>query len=274
MYDWVIFSILGLVEGITEFLPISSSGHLIIARELLGATGVNSLAVDSVLQLGTILAVVVYFSKDLLTLAHTAVKKVIGKPVRVEDGQLLLALIVGTVPAVFFGLFLESTMDTVFRNTHLVAYALIAGSVVFLLAEYVSKRYGAQTGMEAVGFWKAILIGLFQALALVPGMSRSGMTISGGLFLGLSREASARFGFLLSVPIILGAGSRKLLELAGVGGFDAIGAPLVIGSLVAFLSGLAAIHILLKFLRTHPLYVFAVYRVLVAVTILMFLAPF
>ncbi|TAK59028.1 undecaprenyl-diphosphatase UppP [Patescibacteria group bacterium] len=273
MYDWVIFSILGLVEGITEFLPISSSGHLIIARELLGATGTNSLAVDSVLQLGTILAVVVYFSKDLLTLAHTALKKVMGKPVAVEDGRLLLALIVGTVPAVILGILLESTMDTVFRNTHLVAYALIAGSAVFLLAEYISKRYRTQTGMEAVGFWKAILIGLFQALALIPGMSRSGMTISGGLFLGLSREASARFGFLLSVPIILGAGSKKFLELAGTGALGTIGVPLILGSVVAFVSGLLAIYILLKFLRTHPLYVFAVYRVLLAVTILMFLTP-
>ncbi|MES2135355.1 MAG: undecaprenyl-diphosphatase UppP [Patescibacteria group bacterium] len=271
MGDWLIFSILGLVQGITEFLPISSSGHLIVVREILGANTANGLAVDAVLQFGTILAVVVYFFKDLLNLAHTALKRVLGKPVEAESSRLLIALIVGTIPAIIFGLFLEKTMDTLFRNTHLVAYALIAGSVVFLVAEYVSKRKETSLGVEAVGFWRSLCIGFFQSLALIPGMSRSGMTISGGLFLGLSREASARFGFLLSVPIILGAGLKKFFELNGAGAFTVIGTPLILGSVVAFVSGLLAIHFLLQFLRTHPLYVFAVYRVLLAVAILMLL---
>lgn len=274
MHDWLIYSILGLVEGLTEFLPISSSGHLIIARELLGATGGTSLAIDSVLQLGTILAVVVYFFRDLLALAHTALKKVLGKPVKQEDTRLLIALIIGTIPGVVFGLFLEHTMDTLFRNTHLVAYALIVGSLIFLLADYVSKKKKATLGVESVGFWKGLTVGLFQCLALVPGMSRSGMTISGGLFLGLSREAAARFGFLLSVPIIFGAGAKKFLELYSTGTLTSIGMPLVLGSIVAFLSGLLAIHALLSYLKTHPLFVFAIYRVLVAVVILLFLAPF
>ncbi len=273
MHDWLIFSVLGLVQGITEFLPISSSGHLIIARELFSASTTNGLAVDAVLQFGTILAVVVYFFKDLLQLASTALKKVTGRAVKEEDSKLLIALIVGTIPALVLGLFLEKTMDTIFRNTHLVAYALIAGSFVFLIAEYISKRKGLSLGMQAVGFSQALFIGIFQSFALIPGMSRSGMTISGGLFLGLSREAAARFGFLLSVPIIAGAGLKKLLELSTAGELISIGAPLLLGSAVAFVSGLAAIHLLLKFLRTHPLYVFAVYRVLIAVAILLFLSP-
>ena len=274
MHNWFIFSILGLVEGITEFLPISSSGHLIVARELLGATGGNSLAIDAVLQCGTILAVVVYFFKDLLNLAYTALRRVMGRPVRAEDERLLIALIIGTVPAVILGLFLEKTMDTVFRNTHLVAYALILGSLVFLCAEYISKQNRMHQGVEKVGIIKAFVIGLFQTVALVPGMSRSGMTISGGLFLGLSREAAARFGFLLSVPVIAGAGAKKLLELKGTGELAVLGAPLLLGALVAFVSGLLAIHFLLKFLRTHPLYVFAVYRILLALLILVFLPAF
>lgn len=273
MHDWIIFSILGLVEGVTEFLPISSSGHLIVARELLGATGGNGLAVDAVLQFGTILAVVVYFFKDLLNLAYTALYRVLGKSVRKEDEKLLIALIIGTIPAVILGLLLEKTMDTVFRNTHLVAYALIAGSFIFICAEYVARRLKEYKGVETVGSLKAFLIGLFQSIALIPGMSRSGMTIAGGLFLGLSREAAARFGFLLSVPIILGAGAKKIFELQKTGELVSLGTPLLFGSAVAFVSGLLAIHVLLKFLRTHPLYVFAVYRVLLAITILLFLPP-
>ncbi|MES2014509.1 MAG: undecaprenyl-diphosphatase UppP [Patescibacteria group bacterium] len=274
MHDWILFSILGLVEGITEFLPISSSGHLIVVRELFGATGGNSLAVDAVLQFGTILAVVVYFFKDLLNLAYTALYRITGRPVRKEDERLLVAMIIGTIPAFIFGLLLEHAMDTIFRNTHLVAYALIAGSAIFILADVVSKKKNSALGVESVGVWKALSIGFFQALALVPGMSRSGMTISGGLFLGLSREAAARFGFLLSVPIIAGAGLKKVLELSGTGAFGAIGAPLIWGSVIAFVSGLLAIHALLKFLRSHPLYVFAIYRVVLALLILIFLKPF
>lgn len=268
MHDWLVFSILGLVEGLTEFVPISSSGHLIVARELLGAASANALAVDALLQFGAILAVIVYFFKDLLNLAYTALYRLTGRPVKKEDGQLLIALIVGTIPGVVFGLMLEKTMDTLFRNSHLVAYALIVGSAMFVLAEYIAKKKGTRRGIESVDAVKGLLIGLYQALALVPGMSRSGMTISGGLFLGLSREAAARFGFLLSVPIILGSGLKKLLELKGSGELSALGAPLFLGIVLAFLSGMIAIHALLKFLRTHPLYVFALYRVLLALVIL------
>ncbi|TAJ15950.1 undecaprenyl-diphosphatase UppP [Patescibacteria group bacterium] len=273
MYDIVIYSILGLIEGVTEFLPISSSGHLIVARSLLGVTSTQGLAVDAVLQLGAILAVVVYFYKDLISLLQAGAQRIIGRIPNQEDERLLLALFVGTIPALVLGLMLESFMDTVFRNTHLVAYALIAGSVVFIFAEYASKKYASKKGVESIGLWKALLIGFFQTIALVPGMSRSGMTISGGLFLGLSREASARFGFLLSIPIITGAGLKKFIELGTGGELIAIGLPLVVGSGVAFVSGLLAIHALLTFLRSHPLHVFTIYRVLLALSILFFLAP-
>lgn len=270
-HEVFIYSILGLIEGITEFLPISSSGHLILARSLLGAVNTNGLAVDAVLQLGTILAVVVYFSKDLLALALAGITRVMGKVPKRDDERLLIALIVGTIPALILGLLLENAMETIFRNTHLVAYALIAGSVIFILAEQFSKHQRTSYGVEKISWLQGLLIGFFQTLALVPGMSRSGMTISGGLFLGLSREAAARFGFLLSVPIILGAGLKKTFDLVSGGELATIGTPLLIGSVVAFVSGLLAIHVLLRFLRTHPLHVFALYRVLLAVSILLLL---
>ncbi len=271
MPDILSFSILGLVEGVTEFLPVSSSGHLILVRDLLGMNTGNGLAMDAVLQLAGLLAIVVYFWRDLLRLARAALLGISGRPpARKEDERLILALIVGTLPALIIGFFLEKTMETVFRNPHLVAYALIAGSLVFLLAEYVSKKE-VSGGMETVGMRRGLLIGFFQALALVPGMSRSGMTIAGGLMLGLSRDAAARFGFLLSVPIIAGSGLKKLLELSEGGELVTLGAPLLLGSAVAFFSGLLAIHGLLLFLRRYPLYVFAAYRVLLAVLILVFI---
>lgn len=249
MHDVVAFSILGLVQGLTEFLPVSSTGHLILVREVFGITADHGLAIDAVLQLATALAVVVYFFKDILKL----------------DRQTLLALAAGTVPAVIAGLFLESTMDTVFRSATLVAYALLAGSLVMLAAEVFSKRIEQK---KEAGWGTGLVIGLFQCLALVPGMSRSGMTISGGLFMGLTRESAARFGFLLSVPIILGSGLKKLLELGFDGTLAAVGPDLLAGSAVAFASGLLAIHLLLLFVRTQPLYAFIAYRIVLAALIL------
>ena len=192
-----------------EFLPVSSSGHLILVREFFNISAERGLAVDAVLQLATALAVVVYFSRDLKRLVYTAFRRIAGHNVPREDLLLIFSIVVGTVPAVTAGLFLEETMETIFRSAELVAYALIAGSVVMLLAEYVSKKYRA-TATGSVTVWAGLVVGFFQALALIPGMSRSGMTISGGLFLGLSREAAARFGFLLAIPIILGSGMKKL----------------------------------------------------------------
>lgn len=245
--------VLGVVQGITEFLPISSSGHLILARDVFSFATEYGLAIDAVLQLATVLAVIVYFYKDLLSIV-TERKYALG-----------LALLVGTVPAIMVGLFVEDLMETVFRSAHLVAYALLAGSVILLAAEY----YGRRTSIDRhIGWREGLVVGFFQCLALVPGMSRSGMTISGGMFLGLTREEAARFGFLLAVPILLGSGLKKLLDLESTGVLTTIGMPLLIGSLSAFVSGIIAIHVLLLIVRRTPLTVFVVYRVLIAVLIL------
>jgi len=271
MTDWSVFAILGAVQGLTEFIPVSSTGHLILARAVLGISEANGLAVDAVLQLATALAVIIYFWKDIRSLAMAALQEISGRGHSPERG-LLLALIVGTIPAVILGLLFEKTMETVFRSAALVAYTAIAGSVVFVAAEYALKKINANLPVSAVGLKKGLVIGLFQSLALVPGMSRSGMTISGGLFLGLSREAAARFGFLLSVPIIAGSGLKKLLELAGDGTLSSIGTPLLLGGAVAFFTGLLAIHALLLYVRTHSLHAFAAYRVVLAAVILFFIA--
>jgi len=244
-------AILGLVQGLTEFIPVSSTGHLIIAREFLGLPLLGTISFDATLQLATALAVICYFWKDILSLY--------------KNRKLLLALIIGTIPAVIFGLLLEDFMDTNFRSVYVVAGALVFGSVVFWLAERFAKQ------STEIDFKNSIIIGLFQCLALVPGFSRSGATISGGLFTGLKREEAARFSFLLSIPIILGSGLKKLFDIYSAGELATLESSLLIASIFAFVSGILAIHFLIKFLKNHSLNYFGVYRIVLAIVIIVFL---
>jgi len=256
--------LLGLVQGIAEFLPISSTGHLILTREFFGFQTNYDLAIDATIQFATILAVLIYFRKDLSELAVGLWKRIQGVPLSKEMNILFFALVLGTVPGVIAGLLLEDTMGTFFRDSHLVAWMLIGGSLLFILAEYVSSKITEHTELS---IRRGILIGFFQALALIPGTSRSGATISGGMLLGLTREKAARFAFLLSFPIILGSGAKKILELKEAGVFESEWTTILVASLVAFTSGIASIHYLLKFLKNHTLYVFVVYRILLALLV-------
>lgn len=255
MLDTVSFALLGFIQGLTEFLPVSSTGHLILARELWNISSAHGLAIDAVLQLATAFAVVAYFFKDLIRLLVPS------------ERATLIAILVGTIPAIIAGLYLEEVMTTLFRSATLVAYALIAGSVIMLAAEYTPRRFRFSSP-----WLRGLFIGFFQALALIPGMSRSGMTIAGGMFAGLSRSDAARFSFILSVPILLGSGGKKLYELISLGVTDALGVPLIIGALVAFSAGLAAIHFLLIIVRNTPLTIFVFYRLLLAALILALLS--
>jgi len=262
MPDIASFTLLGIVQGLTEFLPVSSTGHLILARDFFSISTEYGLAVDAVLHLATALAVLVYFRRDILRLATSFFSLIRGGETAREDRILIYALALGTVPAIMIGLVFESAIEGAFRSPALVAYALVAGSVLFFVAERLAKQ------IEKLSVSRGFLIGLFQALALIPGMSRSGATISGGLLLGLTREAAARFAFLLSFPIILGAGTLKALELGNIGAFSVIGIPLLTGAAAAFLSGILAIHFLITYLKRHTLDVFIVYRLALAAAIL------
>lgn len=257
--------ILGFIQGITEFLPISSSGHLIVVREFLNIETSLGLSFDAVLQLATSIAVLVYFRHEFIKLFFAFIKLITRKVVDAEEKVLMFAIILGTIPAVIFGLFLEESMETTFRSTELVALSLLAGSVLFLVAEKVA------TQSKELTVKKGVWIGFFQVLALLPGMSRSGSTIAGGLLFGLTREKAARFSFLLSFPVIFGSGMKKLLELNGSGLLNEIGVSLLSGAITAFIVGLFAIHYLLKYLRNHTLNIFIVYRVILAFIILIFL---
>ena len=241
--------ILGLVQGLTEFIPVSSSGHLILVREFFGVYGGSGLAIDAVLQLATALAIIIFFGQEIFKF--------------IRNQRLVLIILLATIPAGIMGFLLEQEMETIFRSSGLVAGMLIVGSVIMYLAE----KYGK--GGRELNFKNGFIIGLFQALALVPGISRSGATISGGLLNGLSREEAAKFSFLLALPIICGSGLKKLLDLSVSGAISSLGPELIVGALVAFLSGLVAIHVLIKYLKTHSLTVFIYYRLALAILILL-----
>lgn len=255
--------LLGFVEGITEFLPISSSAHMILLRDVLSFHGTNELAYDAVLQLAAAVAALVYFRNDIWQLTQTFFAVVLQKQVDAKDKILMYAIILGTIPAVVGGLLLEKFMSTVFRYPLYVACALIAGSGLFAYAEYVFARRLREPLSVASG----TKVGLFQVLALVPGVSRSGATISGGLLLGLTRMEATRYSFLLSIPILLGSGLKKFVEILhshdGIS-FMSLGA----GSLVSFLVGLVSIHFLLIFVRTNTLWPFIWYRLGLAAVVI------
>lgn len=253
--------ILGFVQGITEFLPVSSSGHLVLMHTLLGAESGNDLAFDAVLQLSTVLAVIIYFYEDVHSLIQTVMRKLGRLPVNEKDFILVKALAIGTVPALILGVLLESYMETIFRESPLlVAGVLVLGSVLFMYAEYTYDNCYHDRELTPKMGWK---IGLFQCLALIPGFSRSGATLAGGMLLGLSRYESARFAFLLSIPIILGSGLKKLFELL-TSDAPVVWAPIIFASVTAFAVGMAAIHFMIGFVRKHTLWPFIWYRIILA----------
>jgi len=241
--------ILGFVEGATEFIPISSSGHLIIFRQILGVNSFGGLAFDAMLQLSASLAILVYFWEDVLHLIQDTWKIITKQNLEQQNKILLYTILIGTIPAIVFGLLFEQWMETVFRNIELVALTLVLGSILFWYAEKVAK----QDKLLSLG--RGVIVGFFQCLALVPGVSRSGATISGGLIVGLSKDEAVRFSFLLSLPILLGAGLKKVFNF---------GLPLFLGSVTAFITGLIAINFLIKYLKNHNLNIFIWYRVILA----------
>jgi len=249
---------LGALQGLTEFLPVSSSGHLIILHEFLGGVE-NTLSFDILVHLATLLAVLVYFRKDILNLLKTFLALIFKREVVEEDKKLFFAIIIGTIPAVLLGLLFGEEFESLFRNSFSVAIALILGSILFILAEKFYR--GHQPLNNKKSFW----IGCFQALALIPGVSRSGATIAGGFLLGLSREKAVRFSFLLSVPVIFGA---NIISFLNRGVVEFMSLEILVGFLSAFVFGLLAIHFLIHFLKKHTLSVFVWYRIILALVIL------
>ena len=252
--------LLGIVQALTEFLPVSSTAHLLVFGELLG----NDLgderfrAFTTIIQSGTTLAVLVYFRREIGALLYAGVRSIVrGKPLETPESRLGWFIVLGTLPAAVLGKLFEKRIEAL--GNWVIACSLVVLGLILLLAEKVARH---ERNVEDVGPLDAFLIGCAQALALVPGSSRSGTTITAGMLLGLKREAAARFSFLLSVPIILGAGVYKLVkDVPILRGEPAWATATAVGTVVSAVGGYLVIDWLLGWLRTRTTYVFVVWRI-------------
>jgi undecaprenyl-diphosphatase len=265
--------LLGLVQGATEFIPVSSSAHLIIVPWLLGWThpALTSLPFDVALHLGTLAAVLAFFARDWVRLIRAFLQSLLERRIGADpDRRLAWLLIIGTLPGAIAGFLFEGAIDDLFHrpgapisaSAMLVMAAIIAGfGLILLLADRFARHFRSIGELTLV---QTILIGLSQALAVFPGVSRSGATIAAGLALGFKRDDAARFSFLLSAPIIAGAGLKSLWDVLSDAGSGALtGSELVLfpaGFLAAAVSGFFCMRFLVNYLRTHPINVFAYYR--------------
>ncbi|HOW56830.1 MAG TPA: undecaprenyl-diphosphatase UppP [Smithellaceae bacterium] len=241
--------ILGLLQGLGEFLPVSSSGHLIVVPWLLGWPD-HGLTFDIALHFGTLIAVVVYFWRDWISLLISGFTAAGSR-----EGRLFWYLVLATLPGAAIGYLLEDIAEKVFRNPLLIAGALIALGILLFWADKKSKK---EKQLQEITLRTSFLIGLSQALAIIPGVSRSGVTITAGLSLGLTREAATRFSFLLSAPIIFGAAIIKLPHIVAHPSLITIN--FISGMVVSCLVGLASIGFLLRYVQTKTFLPFVIYR--------------
>lgn len=259
--------ILGAVQGLTEFLPVSSSGHLVIVPELLNMES-PTLAFDVLLHLATVAAVAGYFVRELfsIVLAFVAPQR-FSRAEAQAWRRLGLWVVLGSLPAAVAGLAFKDFVESLFDSTLAVGVFLLLTAALLFTSDLVARRRSlALRGVGQMGVADALIIGLFQALALAPGISRSGSTIAGGVYLGLGREQAARFSFLLAIPAILGAGLLSLGDLAS--GFEGQAEAYIAGSLAAVITGVLAVHFMLRFLRVRGLRPFAIYTLLVGLLVI------
>lgn len=248
--------VLGFLQGLGEFLPISSSAHLAIAPYFFN-WNYQGLQYDVMLHLGTLLAIVAFFWKDWIKIIADGIRKP-----REQEGRLLWYIVVATIPGALAGYLLEDKAETVFREPWAIAFSLMIFSLFIFLADKLAKN---QKDLDSLNLVEVLLIGLAQSLAILPGASRSGMTIMAALFLGYRRQSAARFSFLLATPLIIGAALLEVpkISLAQVNG------PFVVGFLSSAIFGFLSIKFLLSFLKTKNLVPFVVYRLVLAVLILL-----
>ena len=265
--------ILGIVQGLTEFIPISSTAHLRIVPALAGWQDPGA-AFSAIVQIGTLAAVLAYFHRDIIDITRAFINGLRkGKPFETQDSKMAWMIAAGTFPIVVFGLLFKTEIETSLRSLYWISAALIVLALMLTLAEWLMKQR-AEKGLEAkslkdIGWKEALLIGLAQSIALIPGSSRSGVTITGGLFLNLSRETAARFSFLLSLPAVFAAGIYQLYET-----WDTLMASsselvnLVAATFFASVVGYLSIAFLISYLKKHTTALFILYRIALGIGIL------
>lgn len=242
---------LGLVQGLTEWLPISSSGHLVIVQQLLGME--IPLFFNVLLHFGTILAVFAFFWKDILKI----IKSLLNLDFKSQDGKLGLYIIVGNIPVALTGYYLYDVIESLFSNLFVVGLALIITGILLFLTKYTKGR-------RKLNFYDSLVVGIAQAFSLIPGLSRSGSTISTGLFRGLDRESVFKFSFLLAVPAVIGANLLELKNLVWEGDLFVF-----VGMVVAFVIGYVSLKFLFRMLKKGKFYWFCVYCWVVGVVLLL-----
>lgn len=256
--------IIGILQGITEFLPISSSAHLILVPAFTGWAD-QGVAFDLAVHIGTLAAVLLYFRKDVGALARDGSLSLMQRR-HVGQSRLALALVIGTIPTGLAGLLLLDLIETSLRSVEIIIATTVVFGLLLGLADITGKQ---QRSIESITWKDALVVGLAQALALVPGTSRSGSTITAGLFLGLTRQAASRFSFLLAIPITALAASIKLLELAATE-VDVAWSAFLLGGVAAFITALLAIHYFLKWLNRFGMWPYVVYRLVLAAALYFF----
>lgn len=262
-------AVMGLVQGLTEFLPISSAGHLILIPAILGWSGpITGLEFTVALHLGTLLALMAVFWKDWIELLGAAASS-LGRRSLDPQSRLAWLIVLATIPAAVAGGFFEKVVESLFRSPAMVASTLIAFALVLGAADRWSRKVSDEHVLRAPG---ALAVGCAQALALIPGVSRSGITIATGLTLGLTRQAAARFSFLLSAPIIAGAGVKEAYDMFKTGSVPSDLLPYGVGILVSGLAGFVSIRWLLAYLGRGSLMPFVAYRVMVGLAVLAMVA--
>lgn len=268
--------ILGIIQGLTEFLPISSTGHLTLAGKLMGLISDKNpehwTSFIAVIQLGTMVSIFIYFWKELWNIFIDFIKDNFQKRVKYSEqtsnAKLGWMIILGTIPIVVIGLIFKDMIEgTLTKNLYVISGSLIALAVILAIAEKTAKF---KKELTEITLKDSILIGFAQAVALIPGSSRSGTTITGGLFLGLKRDVAARFSFLLSVPAVLASGLLQLYESLKYINYD-LTVNLIVATLASAVSGYLAIDFLLKFLKKNTTFVFIFYRIALGVLILFLL---
>jgi undecaprenyl-diphosphatase len=261
--------LLGVVQGLTEFLPVSSTAHLRVIPSFFGWGDIGA-SYTAVIQVGTMIAIIMYFWKDLVSMTGSFMASLKSKDFKSKDTRLFIMIIIGTIPIVIFGFLLKDLIRNEFRNMYIVAGSLIFFSIILLIADRFTKK---KVSMENLTYKDGIIVGFFQALALIPGASRSGSTISGAFFRNMTREDAARFSFLLSIPAVLLSGMYELFSqreslLAG----DSAILSLVIATVVSGVVGYWSIWFLISFIKKHSLTVFVVYRILFGLLIIILLS--
>lgn len=262
--DWLQAIVLGIVQGLTEFLPISSSAHVSIVGQLFFGGKDPGAAFTAVTQLGTETAVLVYFRKDIWRIITHWFGSFTGKVEKGDpDARMGWLVIIGSIPIVLLGLLFQDAIDSTLRNLWITVAMLAGVAIVLAVADKVGENNTRE--LKDLSWRDGILFGLFQAAALIPGVSRSGATISGGLFLGYTREAATRYAFLLAVPAVFGSGLYKLKDI----GTDASVSwgPTIVATVLAFIIGYAVIAWLLRYISTHNFRIFVVYRLAIAAVV-------